>query len=335
MTNKKRNISIDLLRSISILYIVGFWHLLNYTTAFPCYNNFITLRITNIILGLFIFISGYFIGLSHYNTRQETPFSFYKKKIIRIYPLYILAIIIFTILNLSSGWTSLKAIFAISMFVQPAPNTLWFITMLLFFYLLSPLIINICHRHSIKEISLYCTILILTLVAYGFFTKLLDVRIVLYFPSFVMGILVAMHDEQTNVDLFYPYKKNFYFVLIILSIGISFIKTNHSGLNDLLHLPMVLLCSYIFFTIGQKIKIASTPIYNFIIIISYSSYCMYLFHRPIYVVLKKIYFPKSDLFQVIYLVMFCVPLIIIISFILQKIYDLACDRFIPKRTEVG
>ncbi len=31
----QRNMAIDFIRAICILYIVGFWHLFNYTEAFP------------------------------------------------------------------------------------------------------------------------------------------------------------------------------------------------------------------------------------------------------------------------------------------------------------
>jgi murein DD-endopeptidase MepM/ murein hydrolase activator NlpD len=40
----KRNLGIDLLRGLSILYIVGFWHLLGYTNAIPNYNNIVIIR---------------------------------------------------------------------------------------------------------------------------------------------------------------------------------------------------------------------------------------------------------------------------------------------------
>ncbi len=61
-TELTRNIGIDILRVGSIFYIVGFWHLLSYTTAIADHNNFITIRITYIILGTFVFISGYLCG---------------------------------------------------------------------------------------------------------------------------------------------------------------------------------------------------------------------------------------------------------------------------------
>lgn len=61
----KRNTGIDVLRGLSMLYIVGFWHLLEYTHAIQ-YQNLITHRITWITLGIFFFISGYLIKYKPY-----------------------------------------------------------------------------------------------------------------------------------------------------------------------------------------------------------------------------------------------------------------------------
>jgi fucose 4-O-acetylase-like acetyltransferase len=72
-----RNIGIDFLRGASVIYIVGFWHLLDYTKAIPVYRNFITQRITYIILGSFVFISGYFIRSNKMTINKEAIFSFY------------------------------------------------------------------------------------------------------------------------------------------------------------------------------------------------------------------------------------------------------------------
>ena len=60
----KINLTINLIRALSIMYIIGFWHLFNYTDAFFSYKNVITIRLTYIVLGVFYSaISGYFIGL--------------------------------------------------------------------------------------------------------------------------------------------------------------------------------------------------------------------------------------------------------------------------------
>jgi peptidoglycan/LPS O-acetylase OafA/YrhL len=77
---EKRNIGIDLLRGCCILYIVGFWHLMNYTDAFPGYSNLATDKITAIILGAFVFISGFFIGKKDLTLEKQDLLNFFIRK---------------------------------------------------------------------------------------------------------------------------------------------------------------------------------------------------------------------------------------------------------------
>jgi surface polysaccharide O-acyltransferase-like enzyme len=84
---------------------------------------------------------------------------------------------------------------------------------------------------------------------------------------------------------------------------------------------MILFCSYALFEIFDKIKLSNDKAKNFITKLSYSSYCMYLFHRPVYIFLKKMYFPFDSLSQLFYLLFFCVPFIILLSYIIQYSYD--------------
>ena len=74
---KNRNIGLDLLRGASILYIVGFWHMLNYTKTIN--KIFISYRLTYIILGTFVFVSGYFIGQKNLDKGKQNIILFYKK----------------------------------------------------------------------------------------------------------------------------------------------------------------------------------------------------------------------------------------------------------------
>ena len=312
----KRNIGIDLLRGLSILYIVGFWHLFNYTEAFPKYNNFLTYRFTLIILGTFVFISGYFIGIKDIVFNKHAISDFYKTKLLRIYPLYLIAISLFTFFNLSNLLTSLKAGLLISMFIKPAPPTLWFITMLMLYYVISPFIIQAYKTIEIRYLMICYIFFIAILIYYPYFTKKLDIRIIMYFPSFAFGIFVAAKQKMETIKN----SKGFY-LSIIITILVSFFKTPHSQLNSIMKIPMILLCSYFIFTLSKKIVVTSTHVYKKIIFLSYSSYCMYLFHRPIFISLKKIYFPNDYLYQIVYLVIFCLPCILFCSFTIQKLFD--------------
>jgi hypothetical protein len=58
----RRYTAIDLLRAGSIIYIVGYWHLLGYVESVHGYKNDLTYRLTVVVLGLFTLIAGVLAG---------------------------------------------------------------------------------------------------------------------------------------------------------------------------------------------------------------------------------------------------------------------------------
>ena len=313
-----RILGIDLLRGLSILYIVGFWHLLNYTKAVPEYNNLITYRLTWIVLGTFVLISGYFIGRK--DIPQNTLLYFYKKRFTRIYPPYLIALAIFSLLGLSSGMTTVKAILCISMFIRPAPPTLWFITMLIFFYLIAPALICLSKQGIYKYLFLY-VILFCSLLGCEYISNLLfnyyylDIRVAVYLAPFMTGIFIA----QKNIMRFNI--KLIFLVSIFTFIISCYFNSDNWGLNLLYSIPVVTMAPLLLIIIFSRFSLNSSATQRIIIFLSTSSYFMYLFHRPFYIVLKKIYFPTTEIKQLLYLFGICLPFIIIASFIMQKIYD--------------
>lgn len=289
----------------------------NYTKAFPEYYNSISYRFTLIILATFVFISGYFIGKKNIAFKKQDIIAFYKKRLIRIYPLYLLAICMFTFFNLSDVVTSLKAGLIVSMLIKPAPFTLWFITMILIFYFLSPFLIHFSKIFNPIQLLGCYLVFFVVLLGYTYVTKKLDMRILMYFPSFALGIFVANKNKDFGGR---PFN---YFVIIVSFLGFlfSYSKTPYDQLNSLFMIPMTLSCSYLIVRVSKNLVFHSNKIHKIILILSYSSYCMYLFHRPIYISLKKLYFPESYFFQVVYLFFFCLPCIFCFSFIIQKIFD--------------
>ena len=112
MDKGERLVFIDYIKVFSTLYIVGYWHLFNYTTFFPEYNNAITNALAKIVLGLLVFVSGFFAGKSA--KRSSSIAEFYIKRLVRIYPLYVLAVMFFYRDGLNDGITSLKSLFFLS-----------------------------------------------------------------------------------------------------------------------------------------------------------------------------------------------------------------------------
>jgi peptidoglycan/LPS O-acetylase OafA/YrhL len=138
---KTRNAAVDTLRALSVLYIIGFWHLLEYAPPMAWRFHPIFDRLTVVVLSLFVLISGYLAG------RPKAPFTqvevrrFYSARLLRIYPPYLLALLCFYLIGGVSGIIAAKGALLISMVAPPPPQTLWFITMLMMFYLWAPLLI--------------------------------------------------------------------------------------------------------------------------------------------------------------------------------------------------
>ena len=148
MNTGEKNRYIRNTRVLCMLWIVGFWHL-GGVSNFE-YSNHNTLLFTKGILATFVFISGYLYAGRQINDKKEM-LTFYKKKFIRIYPLFIISIICFYLLYLwdKHFWyiTSIRqcilSILGIACIFPPAPGTVWFIEMMLLFWGITPIILQI------------------------------------------------------------------------------------------------------------------------------------------------------------------------------------------------
>jgi len=304
-----RIFAIDFLKGISILYIAGYWHLFNYTKAFPLYQNVVTDRLAMVALGLFVLISGYLIGTKVNNNSKIDLVVFYAKRLLRIYPPFILFSIIFYMLNIGSGKKLFKTATLISMVFPPAANTLWFVAMIIIFYLVTPLLINM--SKNMANYFLFCILLVGSAFLFNNFFNILNVRLILFFPTFAVGVLLASYKELID---------NLRLSVVTLFLTASIMVTFISNVTEFLWIPFIvfgpLLC---FLIILRKERMIER--FKIMGHIGYASFFVYLSHRPIYEVLKNLYFPQQGRLQIFYLAAICLPLIIAISWVLQKAYD--------------
>lgn len=309
----KRDDSIDMLRAISVLYIVGYWHMFNYTQAFPEYNNEVTVRVTVIILGLFVFLSGFLLGRRNVNFNLTDFIWFYKKRIIRIYPLYVGALTLFLFYGLCDRSVWAKGVLSISMFYGPPPPTLWFITMILFFYLVAPFLIATT-RSTAKYVLLASSILTTLFCAY-MISPTADPRVVIYFPAFALGIYFSNRDKQVKLSMITS--------ITLSSLVISFFFSTAPEAS-FASIPIASIIPFAIFS-AFKGRLKNTAMRSLFGKLSYAGFIMYLIHRPIYLTMKNIYFPSELWMQVLYLVLICLPVIFGISWLLQKSYDLLLE----------
>ena len=188
MASSERNNAIDVLRAFCVLYIVGYWHLFPYSSAFPGYANHYTEGLKELVLGAFALSSGYLLAQRDIGLSAREVLSFYRRRLVRIYPLYLLAVILFGVAQIASVEQVIHAALLTSMFTPPALPTLWFITMIMFFYLAAPFLIHVSGR--VTGCLLLGGAIWLAFALYHLVVNPIDVRILMYFPAFLFGILL-------------------------------------------------------------------------------------------------------------------------------------------------
>lgn len=307
-----RLVSIDLMKCVCVVYIVAYWHLFNYTEFFPLYYNDVTVRITIVVLALFSLISGYTLGSKKFTVTPSALKTFYRARLLRIYPLFIFASLSFYALHLTDGWTLFRTVIFASIFFKPYPITLWFISMIGLFYLFTPFLSAAC-KNKFSYIFLSVATL-LGLMILALLNSDLDLRLIMYLPSFLAGIFIAHHDEALSKARLLPI-----FCGFILSLVFSY-TYGKSVEEDLTSIPLTLSGSLMFFycVVKQERKLSKNSLIAFL---SYASFCAYLFHRPIYKIMLDLYHPETARFEFIYLTLICVPTLFLTAWIIQKGYD--------------
>lgn len=328
-----RLVFIDMLRGASILYIVGFWHLMNYTPVFRGYKNSLTLRGTVIVLGIFVFLSGYLLGQRTIEPSKAAVRAFYVKRFLRIYPLYIGALVLFAIFHLSDKITLLKSGLLISNFYGPQLPTLWFITMLMVFHLMAPVLI--CSIKYRNTFFVYGALIFCLLVLASMFSIAGDSRVAIYFPAFVSGIYLAnLKTRRPNLMLILS------FIGFSCSIILSFAVRNFPE-DSYWSIPLACFGPIFIFLCLLRCK-EYVPNWKLFYILGYAAYVMYLIHRPAFQTMmylirrmaNTMHLPMSGVAQLVYLVFICLPLIILVSWIVQKSYDnalLLTTSYLKKR----
>lgn len=309
----QRNHSIDLLRALSVIYIVGYWHLFDYVPNFPGYANLYTKCLIKIILGIFALTSGYLLANRPIQLNYIEITEFYRRRLLRIYPLYALALFLFWWANLASSTVILKGAVLISMFAPPAPPTLWFITMIMVFYLIAPILIHYADRF-VTYLAI-CGLILIGLIGYHNVIQRLDLRILMYFPAFAAGITIARNAKLQQLI----HDKTLIITLMLIPAFWLFTKSNEfTVLGAMASIPAILIGSIIFLVYTERYANK----YNYVIAnISYASFCMYLLHRVVYKYIIMLYFPHDFTMQVIYSFILGVGISFMLAYWIQKLYD--------------
>ena len=198
---KHRIYEFDVIRAICALWIIGIWHMpdyISYEFASKFTTSYAT-QTTYCILSTFTFISGYLTYNTSINSFRESVL-FYKKKLLRFYPLFALASVIFVFYSINPKKHLLRTLVGFGCIVAPYPLTIWFLCMILVFYFIIPLLLYHMKRPRIVVLLALFFELIFLL-----FHKYLnsDIRLMYYWPFFVLGILANKYNIKEKYIFIY------------------------------------------------------------------------------------------------------------------------------------
>lgn len=139
-----RDYRFDVARVLCMTYIVAFVHLYAYIHPNVISANVIPACaiLCDACLGLFTFSSGYLLGSKYrFGVHSDVKvWEFYKKRILRIIPLFVLSAIALWLIGFNGTRATVYGLLCISPFATPRPMTLWYIPVILFCYCITPII---------------------------------------------------------------------------------------------------------------------------------------------------------------------------------------------------
>lgn len=312
----KRVAFLDCARSLCMLFIVAYWHIYAHFSAPAALPDPWGGSISRGVLAAFFFISAYFLGKKPIDSVRDA-LVFYKKRLLRFYPLYFLSCTSLLLIHylwrvdyISSFRQYALSLLGLSCFLTPAPKTIWFVSMLIPFYLVTPLI-NAC-RGGLKKAAC-CALLFIAMWTMGRCGVPIDYRLALYFPVYSAGLIlgsrITMDDRPRPLLLAGG--------LAIFCAGVlCFSRTRHF----VWHYPTM--AGFIPFVIEAG-KLLTRPrlLSRAFGWISYGSMAAYLFHRQLLglplVIMGKL--------PVWFFYLIILPALLAFSWLIQFLYDRSLD----------
>jgi peptidoglycan/LPS O-acetylase OafA/YrhL len=313
-----RKVPIDVMRAVSMLYIVGFWHLLDYTKVVGWHYNPITYRLTVGALALFVLISGFLTGRKDGGLARGEVWSFYKTRFWRIYIPFVIASGLFLAAGENDPLALFKGVTLVAMLLAPPPFTLWFVSMIVLFYLIAPMLIAV-RGNEVAYIAL-CTVIVGAMILYQAVTGRIDIRLILYFPCFAAGIFLAAGSLPSSTLSLIGLQ-----LLAALALVATLARPSGSLEGDPWAAPWALFGPIAVFVVvmhaGRNLKSPAI-----LTQLSEASFFMYLLHRPIYHWMQIVWFPGTENEQISYLLLVCLPIIGIVAWLCQRAYTLFLQR---------
>ena len=355
-----RIIELDILRAVAIIIIVfahfGFFlPTVNLSTEFA-------LQIISYGIALFLFISGFVLQLNHPSFTQHNSLAdFYKKRVLRIFPLYWLAIALVYVqgYRYASPINALVVIFGLQGFLAQTLQDLggwWFIGVIIVLYAIFPLITTLgsvsfqppMESNVLKfAIMLIVPFLILYVANARFF--LINGEVLDYYGIFVLGVAVSKYDVLGKYGFLSDKRMRLlkYIVVAAVSFAVTLLIFSRLsltyGFSLIMQNALFLLFVLLAFCLARIIVVssskASPPLsralwYRVLLLISFSSYAIYLFFLIILVPLMyALLGTQLTGFEIDIIQIFVgLPIVVLVAYLLQRAQNEIVSKIRKYRT---
>jgi len=347
-----RNFTLDYLRSFAIICIM-----LTHSELY-IFNNFLAIfspYFAVIGIGLFVFLTGYTINLNNKSLKSPNDITiFYKKRFLRIYPLYWVSLSTFIIASVClpkyymyASWTNIflhiiGGQILLAPYSTPFP-TLWFIGLACSYYLIYPALI--LYRNNTHHIAYTSMIIFVICYIVRERYNIIDDRFFLYFFIFLAGIIsnqINLLDNKTILK-YVTITPLILVMSLVLNLRLTTFFSNTINSDAIKNITTYLVYTFIWisFIIIEVVFVKfSTNCFTLktkylITQVSIASYCVFLFHRPIlgifYELFRYMNIPHSINDILIFLVI--MPMVFMTSYHIQILYNKYIYNHYMKRCE--
>ena len=310
---------LDALRALCMLYIVGFHHVQAFWVGrMP---PLLAAMLAHIVLGLFCLMSGYLLASRHRLEGSGAVGRFYIRRILRIYPLYFLALTAFLALKLIPPSSYLPGVFLLHVYLQKPLLTLWFVSLIVFLYAIAPLYL---HRPSPRKtllltLALYVPALLVRPYASG------------YLAAFASGIFLAQVPRAR--DLFLRPGAALAALSALLMVGGGWFvverQIGEAGTWQQLFGVAATLAAVPCVMSFSRLTIRVVP-WRLVAVVSEASFALYLVHRIFYKLVLQLYCPPAHtLVSELNLLCVLLPGAVLVAYAVQIGYDRALEMLFP------
>ena len=285
------------MRALCIIWIIVFWHSCDFFSE--SYEFFLRKHLsylTDSVLASFTFMSGFFLSKYRFESSSEV-YTFYNKRLQRFFiPLLLCSILFYVCGGYVTIFQLIFQMLGLSMFILPAPKTYWYFSMIILFYIITPVI-------SKKRGYIYAALFYIILIS---LCNVIDKRIIVFYPFYIIGLKSNEMIQYCKVG-----NKTKYYIISYITLCCACIFMEYKWYFS------ILISFFGLIAIHHLSKYISGYIYisHYLTYISYASMFAYISHRLYFILLYDL-MNESLLFLVIVL---C--LIFIISYYLQRLYD--------------